>query len=82
MVLRLLVLGQLALRVGEEVGAVAAKNMKDKNLSVTARLAVCCGFELGFELSFFELNNGGLQRLTELHSFIVRRSSPGVRHWY
>jgi hypothetical protein len=73
-ILRLLGLGQFTLRVGIEVGAVATENVKDEHLGLEARLADLCGVELGFEL-----NDGGLERLAELHEFIVRRVSPQVR---
>jgi hypothetical protein len=50
--------------VGEQVGAVAVENMEDQHLGVQASLFDCGGFELG---------DGRVERLAELHESIVRR---------
>jgi len=71
-VLHLLGGGQLALGVGVEVGAVALQHMKDENLGADARLCDSCGFELG---------DGRVEGLAELHGFIVRRIEMEGRMW-
>jgi hypothetical protein len=68
-ILRLLSLGKLALRVGEEIGAVAAEDVKDEDLGADAGCVDSCGIELG---------DGGVERVAELHKFIVRREPAGV----
>ena len=50
------------------MGAVAVEDMKDQHLRMQARLFASGGFELG---------DGRVERLAELHESIVRRALSG-----